>query len=98
MRLLIPDKPYHGNKVHLTLCFQFSKDVFLRTLSVVVPKYVSRRALFVGDDDFELVSILVRNKQVQLNRSFSLFLDFLSEEDEAIVLLPTSRRPVGFEI
>ena len=68
--------------------FQPREDPLLGAAPVVKSKELARAALGVGEDHLELIAVLVRGEQPQLERFFALLGFAGTDEDEAALLLP----------
>ena len=86
-----------GDVVHLSLRLQLCEDRFLCATPVVKRQELARRQCGVGQDDLELIAVLVGSERVQLQRALALLGLTGADEDETPRLLPAFRLPVAFE-
>src|SRR6056297_2422291 len=82
-----------GYVVLVTVGFQFTKDSLLTPAPFMVHRYSFRTNCLVRDDYLELVTILIRLKEIQLHWTFSLFLRPCSNEKKTESLIPALRLP-----
>ena len=52
----------------------------------------------MGHNRLEVIAIVIRNKQVQLDRTFLLFFGFRMDKNKTKTTVPTLRFPGGFKI
>ena len=65
---LIASLVARGHIIHLDLRLQLCKQRFLCAASIVVVQHLFRINLLIGDDDLEVVAVVIGNEQVQLHR------------------------------
>jgi len=85
--------PY-GNMPHGNIRFQFGKDAFLRTAPLMVTCHGADCHFLVGNDHLVIVFPAARFEEVQLQFSFALLGEFLSNDQESM----STRPAIGFSL
>jgi hypothetical protein len=88
----------HRYIVHLAIPLEFAEDVFLAAAALVKGHHIAGLQVLVGDDDLEVVAVLVGDKQVQLDGVLVLAQGPGPDEEEPEGLVPHLGLPVGLEV
>jgi hypothetical protein len=91
---LVPGERLRGDVVELPLRFQFSENALLGAAAVVIADHLLGANCLVGDQDLELVTTLLGNKEVELDRLFVPHRREAADEEEAITAAPHA---LGFQ-
>jgi len=86
-----------GDIRHVGISFQFCKDTFLRTASVVKVNDLCGRCCLVGEDDFMGVAELLRDEKIELNRFLGLHSLASPNKEEPARAIPGFWFPGFFE-
>ena len=85
---LVGDEAVKRDVCHVCIGFQFGKDIFLRTTTIVKLNDLSGACGFVGKDYLVGKAELQRNKEVKLHGFFGLYRLFGAHEKEASGIVP----------
>lgn len=94
----VADSSAHRDVVRLRMGLQLAEDAFLRAAAVAERQDVLHAHQLVGDDDLQLVAILIGDEQFERHGTFVLLLDLLAHRHEAInssLRMPTSSERRG---
>lgn len=94
---LVWDEAVEGDIGHISVGFQFGKDVFLGTASVVKVNDLSGACGLVGEDDLVGEAKHLGNKEVQLDGFLGLHNLFCPDEKESASTVPGFRFPYFLE-
>jgi len=84
--------------IHIALRLQLASRVFLRPSAIMKVEDLLHRGLLVSHDHLELESVLLRNKEVKLNKFLGLLFDPFSDKEKTKLLVPLFGLPVGVEV
>ena len=95
---MISVQPSDGDIIHIALRLQLADRVFLRSSAIMKVEDLLHCGLLVSHDHLKLESVLLRNKDIKLNRFFGLLLHFFSNKEKTKLLVPLLGFPVGVEV
>ena len=81
----------------LIVGFKLRKEPFLTAPAIVESHHLVRRQSLIGDDELELMAVLIEHKQIKLKRLFALFLR-LGADEKSRATFPLLRFPVQLKI
>jgi hypothetical protein len=63
----------YRNVILMAMGFEFGKNTFLRSPAFMIGCHTFGADRLIGHNHFEVIAIVIRNKQVQLDRIFAVF-------------------------
>jgi hypothetical protein len=84
--------------IHIALRLQLTNRVFLRPSAIMKVENLLHRGQLVCHDRLELESVLLRSKEVKLNKFLGLLFDPFSDKEKTKLLVPLFGLPVGVEV
>ena len=95
---LITDPGTGRDIIELIVGFELGEDPLLTAPALVEGKRLAGTETLIGENDFELVAVLVGDEEVELDRFFVLLFDSGSNKEETMARLPNLRFPGGLKI
>lgn len=85
---LIPNPGAGGDIAERVVGFELGEDPLLAAPAVVEDERLAGAQALVGQDDLELIAVVMRDEEIELDRVFVLLLDASPKEEEAVGRLP----------
>src|SRR5208283_2450678 len=95
---VIAAKPSDSDVIQIALGFQFAESIFLRPASIMKAHHLFHRRLLVRDDYLELISVLMGNEEIELNRLFGLLFDLVPDKEKPEAGVPLLGFPLRIKI
>src|SRR4029077_2760741 len=95
---LVSHQTARWNISHLRLVLQLPINLLLIAPALVEARHFARCRCLVGHNHLELMALLHRLKQVQLDRSLVLDSNGVADENEPALLSPALRLPTAFKV
>src|SRR5580692_2556205 len=95
---LVSHQTARRNISHLRLVLQLPINLLLIAPVLVEARHFARCRCLVGHNHLELMALLHRLKQVQLDRSLILDSNAVADENEPALLSPALRLPTAFKV
>lgn len=86
---MISVKPSDGDIIHIALSFQLTEGVFLRPPAIVKTQYLLHGRLLVRNNNLELISVVVGDKDIKLHRFLRLLFDTSPDKEKSEAVIPT---------
>src|SRR4030042_4285341 len=94
---LIAAETSDGNVIHFALGFHFPKYLFLISPAMMKPQYLLHGRLFVRHNHRKLITILMGNEEIQLNRPLIDPLTLLTDKQKPVSAAPALGLPMRFK-
>jgi hypothetical protein len=94
---LIPDPGAGGDIAERVVGFELAEDPLLAFAAVVEDERLAGAQGF-GQDDLELIAVVMRDEEVELDRVFVLLFDASPNEEEVVGRLPGLGFPFRLEV
>ena len=86
---MISVKPSDGNVIQIALGFQLAEGIFLRASAIVKAQDLLHGCVLVRNEHLELISVVMGDKDIKLNRFLRLLLDFTANKEKSKAGVPT---------
>ena len=91
-------QPSDGDIIHIALRLQFADRVFLRSSAIMKVEDLLHGSQLVRHNHLELESVLLRNKEIKLNKFLGLLFDLFADKEKAKLVVPLLGLPAGIEV